>query len=101
MSFESLFIFVAVAVVANMEMQIHNVHWTVKGNLMIGSLGASVTLGVILFDLLSLIYFFISLILFFLFRCSWFDLTCLGLCVQFVKRPTTCSIAALALVISE
>ena len=57
MSFESLFIFVAVAVVANMEMQIHNVHWTVKGNLMIGSLGASVTLGVILFDLLSLIYF--------------------------------------------
>ena len=68
-----------------------------EGNLMIGSLGASVTLGVILFDLLSLIYFFISLILFFLFRCSWFDLTCLGLCVQFVKRPTTCSIAALAL----
>ena len=28
-----------------------------EGNLMIGSLGASVTLGVILFDLLSLIYF--------------------------------------------
>lgn len=28
-----------------------------EGNLMIGSLGASVTLGVILFDLLSLIFF--------------------------------------------
>lgn len=51
-----LFFMFSVVSIANMDADTQRT-LDGEGNLMIGSLGASVTLGVILFDLLSLIFF--------------------------------------------